>query len=132
MTGPVWLAEQEVPGEQLHIDTKKLGHIGRSGNRVTGNRRESLNSAGWEAWFVAIDDRARRAFAAMYPVEKQALRLSSHRGPPRVAGREDPRRCSYCGALACAETAGSPQTWLSVTASPGRSSSDQQHSQAIH
>jgi transposase InsO family protein len=63
--------EHEAPGELLHIDTKKLGCIVRPSHRVTGNRRDSVDGAGWETLFVAIDDHARLAFTAMHPDEKK-------------------------------------------------------------
>lgn len=50
--------EHEAPGDLLHIDTKKLGRIVRPSHRVTGNRRDSVDGAGWETLFVAIDDHA--------------------------------------------------------------------------
>lgn len=62
--------EHEAPGDLLHIDTKKLGRIVRPSHRVTGNRRDSVNGAGWEMLFVAVDDHARIAFTAMKPDEK--------------------------------------------------------------
>ena len=61
--------EHEAPGDLLHIDTKKLGRIVRPSHRVTGNRRDSVDGAGWEMLFVAIDDHARLAFTAMHPDE---------------------------------------------------------------
>ena len=64
--------EHEAPGDLLHIDTKMLGCIGRPSHRVTGNRRDSVDGAGWETLFVAIEDHARLAFTAMHPDEKQA------------------------------------------------------------
>jgi len=42
----------------------------RPGHRVTGNQRESVDGAGWEVLFVAIDDHARVAFTAMHEDEK--------------------------------------------------------------
>lgn len=69
---PVVRYEREAPGELLHIDTKKLGRIVRPSHRVTGNRRDSVDGAGWETLFVAIDDHARLAFTAMHPDEKKA------------------------------------------------------------
>ncbi len=63
--------EHDAPGDMLHIDTKKLGRIVRPSHRVTGNRRESVDGAGWETLFVAIDDHARIAFTAMHPDEKR-------------------------------------------------------------
>src|SRR5574343_1048221 len=68
---PVVRYEHEAPGDMLHIDTKKLGRIERPSHRVTGNRRDSVDGAGWETLFVAIDDHARLAFTAMHPDEKK-------------------------------------------------------------
>lgn len=67
---PVLRYEHAAPGDMLHIDTKKLGRIERPSHRVTGNRRDSVDGAGWETLFVAIDDHARIAFTAMCPDEK--------------------------------------------------------------
>jgi transposase InsO family protein len=69
---PIVRYEHEAPGDLLHIDTKKLGRIERPSHRVTGNRRDSVDGAGWETLFVAIDDHARLAFTAMHPDEKKA------------------------------------------------------------
>ena len=69
-TEPVQRYEHEAPGDLLHIDTKKLGRIVRPSHRVTGNRRDTVDGAGWETLFVAIDDHARIAFTAMHPDEK--------------------------------------------------------------
>jgi len=66
---PVVRYEHEAPGDLLHIDTKKLGRIVRPSHRVTGNRKDSVEGAGWEMLFVAIDDHARVAFTAMHPDE---------------------------------------------------------------
>lgn len=67
---PVVRFEHEAPGDLLHIDTKKLGRIVRPGYRVTGNRRDSVEGAGWEMLFVAVDDHARIAYTAIKPDEK--------------------------------------------------------------
>ena len=67
---PVKRYEHDAPGDLLHIDTKKLGCIVRPSHRVTGNRRDGVQGAGWETLFVAIDDHARIAFTAMHPDEK--------------------------------------------------------------
>jgi len=67
---PVVRYEHERPGDLLHIDTKKLGRIERPSHRVTGNRRDSVEGAGWEMLFVAVDDHARVAYTAMHPDEK--------------------------------------------------------------
>lgn len=67
---PLVRYEHEAPGDMLHIDTKKLGRIERPSHRVTGNRRDSVEGAGWEMLFVAVDDHARIAFTDMHPDEK--------------------------------------------------------------
>ena len=67
---PVVRYEHEAPGDLLHIDTKKLGRIERPSHRVTGNRRDSVEGAGWEMLFVAIDDHARIGFTAMHADER--------------------------------------------------------------
>ena len=67
---PVVRYEHAKPGQMLHIDTKKLGRIERPSHRVTGNRRDTVEGAGWETLFVAIDDHARIAFTDMHPDEK--------------------------------------------------------------
>ena len=59
-------------GRAPHIDTKKLGRIERIGHRITGNRRDTVDGAGWEFLFVAIDDRARIGFTDLYPDERKA------------------------------------------------------------
>ena len=61
--------EHERPGDLIHLDTKKLGRIERMSHRVTGNRRDTVEGAGWEFLFVAIDDHARIGFTDMYPDE---------------------------------------------------------------
>jgi transposase InsO family protein len=68
---PVVRYEHEAPGDLLHIDTKKLGRIVRPSHRVTGNRKDSVEGAGWETLFIAIDDHSRLAFTAMHPDEKK-------------------------------------------------------------
>ena len=66
---PVQRYEHEAPGDLLHIDTKKLGRIVRPSHRVTGDRRDSVDGAGWEMLFVAIDDHARIGYTEMFPDE---------------------------------------------------------------
>ncbi|HEX9301325.1 MAG TPA: IS481 family transposase [Casimicrobiaceae bacterium] len=63
--------EHAHPGDMLHIDTKKLGRIVRMGHRVTGNPRDSVDGAGWEFLFVAVDDHARIGFTQMKPDERR-------------------------------------------------------------
>jgi len=68
---PIVRYEHEHPGDLVHIDTKKLGRIERMSHRITGNRRDSVEGAGWEFLFVAIDDHARIGFTDMYPDERK-------------------------------------------------------------
>jgi transposase InsO family protein len=69
---PVVRYEHEHPGDLIHIDTKKPGRIERASHRVTGDRRDSFEGAGWEFLFVSIDDHARIGFTDMYPDEGKA------------------------------------------------------------
>ena len=68
--------EREAPGELLHIDTKKLGRIVRPGHRVTGDRRDSVDGAGWEFAHVAIDDHSRVSFVQMHADERKSSAVS--------------------------------------------------------
>jgi transposase InsO family protein len=68
--------EHEHPGDLVHIDTKKLGRIERMSHRVTGNRRDSANGAGWEYLFVAVDDHARLGFTQMKPNERKSCAVA--------------------------------------------------------
>jgi transposase InsO family protein len=63
--------ERDAPGELLHMDTKKLGRIVRPSHRVTGNRRDSVDGAGWEFAHVAIDDHSRVGFVQMHADERK-------------------------------------------------------------
>jgi transposase InsO family protein len=66
---PVQRYEHDQPGDLIHLDTKKLGRIERLGHRITGDRRDSSDGAGWEYLFVAVDDHARIGFTELYPDE---------------------------------------------------------------
>lgn len=68
---PIVRYEHAAPGDLLHIDIKKLGRIERPSHRVTGDRRDKVEGAGWEFVFVAIDDHARVAFTDMHPDERK-------------------------------------------------------------
>ncbi len=70
-TSPVVRYERQSPGELLHMDTKKLGRIVRPSHRVTGNRRDSVDGAGWEFAHVAIDDHSRAGFVQMHADERK-------------------------------------------------------------
>ena len=69
---PIVRYEHEHPGDLVHIDTKKLGRIERMSHRITGDRRDTVDGAGWEYLFVAIDDHARIGFTDLYPDERKA------------------------------------------------------------
>jgi len=60
---PIVRYERERPGELVHLDIKKLGRIVRPSHRITGNRRDTVDGAGWEFVHVAIDDASRLATA---------------------------------------------------------------------
>lgn len=68
---PIQRYEHCRPGDLLHLDIKKLGRIVRPSHRMTGNRRDTVEGAGWEYVHVAIDDHSRIAFSDIYPDEKQ-------------------------------------------------------------
>ena len=68
--------EHRHPGDMVHLDTKKLGRIVRTGHRITGNPRDSVAGAGWEFLFVAIDDHARIAFTQMKSDEKRTSAIA--------------------------------------------------------
>jgi len=69
---PIVRYEHVAPGEMLHIDTKKLGRIVRPSHRVTGDRRDSVDGAGWEFAHVAIDDHSRAGFVQMHADERKS------------------------------------------------------------
>ena len=86
---PVQRYEWQRPGELVHMDIKKLGRIARPSHRVTGDRRDSHNRAGWEYAHVAIDDCSRFTYVEVLPDQKRytatafwlrALRAFRHRG----------------------------------------------------
>lgn len=57
-------------GDLLHLDIKKLGRFWRPGHRVTGDRLQGSDGAGWEFVHVAIDDASRLAFTSLHPDER--------------------------------------------------------------
>ena len=73
---PVVRYEHTAPGEMLHMNTKKLGRIVRPSHRVTGNRRDSVDGAGWEFAHVAIDDHSRVGFVQMHADERKDSAVS--------------------------------------------------------
>jgi len=60
---PVVRYQRERPGELLHVDTKKLGRIGRVGHRIHGDHARRVAGIGWEVLYAAIDDATRVAYS---------------------------------------------------------------------
>ena len=73
---PIVRYEHVAPGEMLHIDIKKLGRIVRPSHRVTGDRRDSVDGAGWEFAHVAIDDHSRAGFVQMHADERKGSAIA--------------------------------------------------------
>lgn len=67
---PIRRYEMSAPGDLLHVDTKKLGRIGRVGHRIHGDRRTRMRGIGWEALHVAIDAYSRVTYAEVLPDER--------------------------------------------------------------
>jgi transposase InsO family protein len=62
--------ERAQVGELVHLDIKKLARIVRPGHRVTGDRRDTVDGAGWECAHMAVDDASRWAFGQVLPDER--------------------------------------------------------------
>lgn len=60
---PVVRYERARAGELLHVDTKKLGRIGRVGHRIHGDYQRRARGVGWEVLYAAIDDASRVAYS---------------------------------------------------------------------
>lgn len=67
---PVHRYERQLPGELVHLDTKKLGRIRGLGHRVHGDRSRRARGVGWEFVHAAVDDRSRVALAERMPDER--------------------------------------------------------------
>src|SRR5207245_1049073 len=50
--------------------------IERTGHRVTGDPRDSVDGAGWEFLFVAVDDHARIGFTQMKPNARRSCAIA--------------------------------------------------------
>jgi len=79
---PVIRYERELPGELLHVDSKRLGRIapGLIGHRITGKKTRTYRHTkrihpGWECLHVAIDDASRLAYANIFPDESAETAL---------------------------------------------------------
>lgn len=51
--------ERDVPGDLVHIDTKKLGRLPLGGGKRFGRHNPHLGRLGWDHIHVAVDDRTR-------------------------------------------------------------------------
>ena len=69
---PVRRYERAVPGELVHLDIKKLGRFRRVGHRIHGDYGRRSRGSGVEFLHIAIDDRTRLAYAALFPDETAA------------------------------------------------------------
>jgi transposase InsO family protein len=58
-------------GELVHLDIKKLARFNRVGHRITGDRRQGSDGAGWEFVHVAVDDASRLAYVEVLPDERR-------------------------------------------------------------
>jgi transposase InsO family protein len=66
---PVRRYERSLPGELVHLDIKKLGRFRRVGHRIHGDYGRRSRGSGVEFLHIAIDDRTRLAYAALFPDE---------------------------------------------------------------
>jgi len=69
---PVRRYERALPGELVHLDIKKLGRFRRVGHRIHGDHGRRSRGRGSEYLHIAIDDRTRLAYAALFPDETAA------------------------------------------------------------
>jgi transposase InsO family protein len=69
---PVRRYERSLPGELVHLDIKKLGRFRRVGHRIHGDYGRRSRGSGVEFLHIAIDDRTRLAYAALFPDETAA------------------------------------------------------------
>jgi transposase InsO family protein len=68
---PVQRYQRQRPGELLHLDIKKLARFRKTGHRITGNRRNASDGAGWEFVHVAVDDATRLAYVEVLADERR-------------------------------------------------------------
>ena len=68
---PVRRYQRQRPGELVHLDIKKLARFRKIGHRITGNRRNASDGAGWEFVHVAVDDASRLAYVEVLADERR-------------------------------------------------------------
>ena len=66
--------EHAMPGDMIHVDTKKLARFDRVGHRITGMRqgsprRSGDDRVGYEHVHVAVDDATRLVYVEIHPDE---------------------------------------------------------------
>ena len=64
---PIHRYERTRPGELVHLDIKPLARILRPGHRIHGDRRQTVDGAGYEYVHVAVDDFSRVAYVEVLP-----------------------------------------------------------------
>jgi transposase len=114
---PVRRYNRARPGELVHLDVKKLARFRRIGHRITGDRRQGSDGAGWEFVHVAVDDASRLAYVEVLADEGYVSRLfeglphpspASHPHPPvhaqdqrqgRAVHPDAPARMGLCAAV---------------------------------
>jgi transposase InsO family protein len=69
---PVHRYERTRPGELVHLDIKPLARILRPGHRIHGDRRQTVDGAGYEYVHVAVDDYSRVAHVEVLPEQTGA------------------------------------------------------------
>lgn len=69
---PIQRYERAQPGELVHLDIKKLGRFRRVGHRIHGDHGRRSRGSGVEFLHIAIDDRTRLAYAALFADETAA------------------------------------------------------------
>ena len=88
---PVRRYERATPGELVHLDIKKLGRFRRVGHRIHGDHGRRSRGSGVEFLHIAIDDRTRLAYAALFAdetaVSAAAFLALAHPGLQRGGSR---------------------------------------------
>ena len=69
---PIQRYERATPGELLHLDIKKLGRCRRVGHRIHGDHSRRSRGSGVEFLHIALDDRTRLAYGALFADETAA------------------------------------------------------------
>ena len=55
-----------VPGQLLHMDTKRFGRLQTPGHALTGNRRQRSRRIGWKFVHSIVDDWSKLAYAEIH------------------------------------------------------------------